>query len=109
VQEEALNETDPVYAIQISQIRRLIDTQQDELVRLQKDNPQLYAEFSRDVMNLDSAYQELKKQLDNNPNREILLEAMIGNLQLQSDLLSRQLLIIRQIKQKNNSHEKTRS
>jgi len=36
----------------------------------------------------------------------MLLEAMIQNLQLQSELLNRQLLIIKEIKQKSKNHEK---
>jgi len=48
----------------------------------------------------------LKTKLPENPNREMLLEAMISNLQMQSDLLSRQLKIIKEIKQKSIAHEK---
>jgi len=37
--------------------------------------------------------------LPSNPNREQLLEAMIQNLKLQTELLNQQLLIIQKIKQ----------
>lgn len=105
--EELINEFgDPVYAKQIVHFREIIGLQQNELKQLQKEYPQLYQQFVVDMNELDSAYQSLKINLAENPNREMLLEAMIQNLQLQSDLLNRQLLIIKEIKQKSNSHEK---
>jgi hypothetical protein len=51
----------------------------------------------------------LKLKLPANPNRELLLEAMLQNLQLQSELLNRQLLIIKEIKQKNKQYEKNKT
>ncbi len=104
--EEVTGINDPVYARQIYQFKELIGLQQEELKQLQKDYPELYKQFVNDMNELDSAYQSLKVSLPENPNREMLLEAMIQNLQLQSDLLNRQLLIIKEIKQKNRSHEK---
>ncbi|MBL7747610.1 MAG: hypothetical protein JNM19_09310 [Chitinophagaceae bacterium] len=108
VLKDDLNEiTDPVYAKQIYQFRELIGLQQTELKQLEKEYPQLYQQFVTDMNELDSSYQALKLKLPANPNREILLEAMIQNLQLQSELLNRQLLIIKEIKQnkKSKSHE----
>ncbi len=96
---------DPVYSVQIAQFKQIIDLQQEELKQLQKHNPALYNEFTRDIGQLDSAYRSLKDQLGANPNRETLLEAMLGNLQLQTELLTKQLMIIREIKQNKNSYE----
>ena len=96
---------DPVYSVQIAQFKQVIDLQQEELKQLQKHNPELYKEFTRDISQLDSAYRSLKDQLGSNPNRETLLEAMLGNLQLQTELLTKQLMIIREIKQNKNSYE----
>ncbi|MGN6440117.1 MAG: hypothetical protein ACTHMM_26555 [Agriterribacter sp.] len=89
---------DPDYARQVAQFAVLIDQKQDELKALQKDNPALYAQFSRDIERLDSTYNILKHQLPVNPNKEELLQAMILNLQLQIDLLNQQLDIIQKIK-----------
>lgn len=99
---------DPVYAKQIYHFRELIGLKQSELKQLEKEYPQLYKEFVGDIRQLDSAYQSLKVDLADNPNRELLLEAMLRNLQLQSELLNRQLMIIKEIKQKlkTTSHEK---
>jgi hypothetical protein len=79
---------------------KIVDLKHDELKKIKKDEPLLYKQFSGDVHKLDSVYQSLKKELPKNPNREQLLEAMIQNLQLQMELLNRQLHIIKQI---NNS------
>jgi hypothetical protein len=79
---------------------KIVELKHDELKKIKKDEPLLYKQFSGDVHKLDSVYQSLKKELPKNPNREQLLEAMIQNLQLQMDLLNRQLHIIKQI---NNS------
>ena len=105
---QAIYDEDPVYSVQIAQFRQIIDLQQEQLKQLEKDNPALYNQFTADISQLDSSYRALKEQLGDHPNRETLLEAMINNLQLQSDLLTKQLFIIREIKQNKNSHEKTR-
>ncbi|MGZ5255774.1 MAG: hypothetical protein ACXWCT_15305 [Flavitalea sp.] len=98
---------DASYAKQIYHFRELIGLKQAELEQLKADYPDLYKQFVTDINELDSSYQSLKINLAENPNREMLLEAMIQNLQLQSELLNRQLMIIKEIKQKNKSHEKS--
>ena len=105
--EEKTIVADPVYAKQIGQYQELIDLQQTELKQVEKEQPELYRQFANDINQLDSAYSLLKTTLNTHPNREMLLEAMIRNLQFQSDLLNRQLLIIKEIKQKSKSHEKS--
>lgn len=99
--------TDPLFSNQISQFRQVINLQQEELENIRETEPRLYQQFTRDLQILDSSYRELSATLASTPNRETILEAMIGNLRLQSELLTRQLMIIRNIKQ-NKSHEKTR-
>lgn len=89
---------DPEYAKQVAQFAVMIDQKQNELKALQKDNPTLYEQFSKDIERLDSTYNILKHQLPVNPNKEELLQAMIYNLQLQIDLLNQQLDIIQKIK-----------
>src|SRR5258706_5556202 len=105
--EERIEVADPVYASQIDHYRELIGLQQTELRKVEKEQPELYHQFAKDINQLDSAYRMLKTTLVSNPNKEMLLEAMISNLQLQTDLLNRQLLIIKEIKQKRKAHEKT--
>ena len=104
--EEVNGISDPIYAKQIETFRTMIGLKQEELKQLKREYPELYEQFVDDITELDSSYQSLKLNLSNNPNREMLLEAMIQNLQLQSELLNRQLLIIKEIKQKSKNHEK---
>lgn len=94
-------------APEVSQFAKMIALKQEELRSLAKEQPELYQQFTKDINQLDSSYNILKNQLSATPNRELLLEAMVQNLQLQLNVLNQQLNIIHQIKQsKNNSHEK---
>jgi hypothetical protein len=103
---ENLPFADPVYAKQIGYYQELIDLQQTQLRQIGKDQPELYDQFIHDMNTLDSTYILLKTKLAKKTNTELLLEAMIRNLQLQTDLLNRQLSIIKTIKQKNKPNEK---
>ncbi len=86
---------------------KMIDARQEELKSLAKDQPELYQQFTTAINQLDSSYNTLKNQLSATPNKEMLLEAMIQNLQLQLNVLNQQLNIIHQIKEsKKYSHEK---
>ncbi|MBS1754760.1 MAG: hypothetical protein R2765_04860 [Ferruginibacter sp.] len=97
----------PEYAPQVSQFVKMIDTKQQELKLMTKEQPELYKKFTTAISQLDSSYSLLKNQLSASPNREMLLQAMIQNLQLQLSVLNQQLNIIQQIKQsKKYSHEK---
>lgn len=105
--EEFTDEVDPAYTFQMDQFARLIVLKQNELKQNQKKQPALYEQFLKDNNRLDSSYNYLKYKLSSNPNKEILLDAMIQNLQLKLDLLNRQLQIIKQTKQKKTDDEKT--
>ncbi len=97
----------PDEAPQMVQFAKLIETKQEELKVLAKEQPQLYKKFTTDINQLDSSYNALKNQLTVTPNKEMLIEAMIQNLQLQLNVLNQQLNIINQIKNsKSNSNEK---
>ena len=93
-------------APEVNQFAKMIALKQEELRSLAKDQPELYQRFTKDIDQLDSSYNILKKQLSATPNWELLLEAMIQNLQLQLNVLNQQLNIINQIKQKKYNHEK---
>lgn len=98
----------PEEAPQMNQFAKLIEVKQEELKILSKEQPQLYQKFTKDITQLDSSYNILKKQLGKTPNKEMLIEAMIQNLQLQLNVLNQQLNIINQIKKsKSNSNEKS--
>lgn len=104
-----MNEINPDYAKEVYHFTQLIEIKQNELKKMQQADPVLYNQFIKDITRLDSSYNALQTQLPENPNREQLLEAMIQNLRLQTDLLSEQLTIIQKIKQSKNKINETNS
>jgi hypothetical protein len=75
----------------------MISTKKTEINRYLDENPQFRDEFSNDVVNLDSTYTGLKKELSDKYNDRIV-DAMIVNLQLRIDILNQQLDILQRIK-----------
>jgi hypothetical protein len=84
---------------------RLIEIKQGQMKELKKTEPELYKEFSKDAEMLETSYDALKAQLSKGVNSEKLLEAMIGNLKMQADLLNKQLEILKQVHKKKNSND----
>jgi hypothetical protein len=87
---------------------KVIAAKQKELKVLTKEKPYLYQEFTADLRTLESSYGVLKKQLSQTNNSDVIITAMMQNLELQTELLARQLTIINNIK-KNNKNEKIES
>lgn len=104
-----LDEINPTYAKEVYHFTQLIELKQTELKQIGKDQPELYEQFMNDITNLDSSYNALQKELPANPNREQLLEAMIQNLQLQTELLNQQLRVIKEIKQSKKGTNESNS
>ena len=102
VNDPMLKAINPAYAREVYQFTQLIELKQTELKQMEKENPHLYKKFVTDINKLDSSYNALKRELPENPNREQLLEAMIENLRLQTEILNQQLSIINQIKASKN-------
>jgi hypothetical protein len=98
---------DPAYATQAKNVYNTILRQQDELRILSVKQPELYGKFSSDLHGLDSSYGLLRKKVAQLPDQDVLIEAMLQNLQLQAELLSKQLFIIKELQHKKNSNEKT--
>jgi hypothetical protein len=98
---------DPAYATQAKNVYNAIVRQQDELKTLSVKQPELYGKFSRDLHTLDSSYGLLRNKVAQLPDQDVLIEAMLQNLQLQAELLSKQLSIIKELQHKKNSNEKT--
>jgi hypothetical protein len=94
--------TNPAFAKQVSQYTHLIDTKRAELRQMTESDPALYKEFAVELNQLERSYQNLKSDLPKNPNQEVVIQAMIQNLQWQIDLLNQQLDILQRIKNKNN-------
>ena len=102
-----VNNIAPEYAPEVNEFAKMVLLKQEELKTLAPEQPELYKKFTTDINQLDSSYKSLKSQLSVTPNREMLIKAMIQNLQLQLQVLNQQLNIINQIKQsKKDGHEK---
>ena len=98
-QSSELSYIDPKMAKQQIQYASLIEIKRSELKRIEKEEPQLYHEFSSEIKKMEAGYQKLKNDLPGSPNQEETVKAMIRNLQIQIELLNQQLNIIQQINQ----------
>jgi len=88
---------DPNLAKQQMHYASVIENKRTELKRIEKEEPQLYQEFSSEIRKMDESYQRLKKDLPGSPNQEETVKAMIRNLQIQAEVLNQQLNVIKQI------------
>lgn len=105
-----LSNIDPQLAKQQVHYASLIEGKRIELKQIEKEEPQLYSEFSSEIRKMDVSYQKLKSDLPGSPNQEETVKAMIRNLQIQTELLNQQLIIIQQIndikkEQKNGTQQ----
>ena len=88
----------------------LIEQRQQQLRHAAAGEPQLMDQFTQDLATLDSSYQILYRQARTSPASDVIIRAMIQNLQLQAELLSKQLDIINTyFNQSKYSHEKSNS
>lgn len=89
----------------------LISEQRQQLnaADLKNLNADMAGDFSRDLTSLDSAYVRLKRDLYKGANKEQIVNAMILNLQLRSEIIGRQIETlgkIKSIKEDNRKDEK---
>jgi len=89
----------PEYAKQQMHYASLVETKRTELKEIAKTNPELYKEFSSEIAQMDSTYNKLNSELANSPNQELVLQAMIKNLQIQTQVLTQQLGVLEQYNQ----------
>ncbi len=97
----------PEYGNKMVQYASLIEVKREEIRQIETHNPVLYKEFASEIENLNKDYQNLKAELPQTPNQEELVKAMIQNLQVQLDILNRQLSIIQKIKDYQNNPTKS--
>ena len=102
-----LNSLSVGYAAEFKQATEAVENRQKELRSAIANNPELYKKFQQDLNTLDSAYRLLRDQANQSVNRDVIIKAMIQNLQLQSELLGRQLMILHEFKTtKTSKNEK---
>ena len=93
-----INGIAPEYAVEFKQVYESVQDRQERLQSFASAHPNLYQQFQEDLNVLDSSYRMLKKQVTQTPNRDVIIKAMIQNLQLQAELLNRQLMIFNEFK-----------
>ncbi len=95
------------YASEFKEAEQAVEVRQKELRAAIANDPELYRKFQQDLNTLDSSYRILREQASQSMNGDVIIKAMIQNLQLQSELLGRQLMIIREFKTtKTSANEK---
>lgn len=75
----------------------IVAEKQQELSRYASAQPQLYSRFREDLVELQASYGRLKKEYNTTPEKEIVLQAMIENMQLQMRIIELQLNIIKDV------------
>jgi len=94
-----LTTINPEYAKEEVHYTALISTKLIELKKISKSDPQLYKQFTVEIAKMDSTYKKLSSDLPTSPNQDLVLRAMIKNLQIQTEALNQQLMIIEQFNQ----------
>jgi hypothetical protein len=98
-------DVNPVYAKKEVKFCNLIEQKRDSLQIFEGANPELYRQFNADLQKLNQTYEGLRKDLATSPNQQLVVKAMIKNLEIQLQLVSQQLSIISEVSQykKENS------
>lgn len=104
VRDSSIIQIDPGFAESMASTSSHIIRKRTEIQTFEKDDPELYQRFKTDMDALDSSFKSLRNLLNDNPNKEQLIEAMSRNLQMQLLLLERQLEILKQ-SQKNQKQK----
>ncbi|HEU5166998.1 MAG TPA: hypothetical protein VFU29_15715 [Chitinophagaceae bacterium] len=96
------------YTAEFKEAEQAVQDRQKELRVAIGNDPELYRKFQQDLNTLDSSYRLLREQASQSMNGDVIIKAMIQNLQLQSELLGRQLMIIHEFKTtKTSKNEKS--
>jgi len=102
-----LNSISVEYAAEFKEASEAVENRQKELRSAIANDPELYKKFQQDLNILDSSFRLLRDQANQSVNRDVIIKAMIQNLQLQSELLARQLMVLDEIKKtKTSKNEK---
>ncbi|RYD58022.1 MAG: hypothetical protein EOP56_07040 [Sphingobacteriales bacterium] len=78
----------------------IVQMKDAELEQYCKPQPELCKEFERDIAMLNKAYYQLKTEYAASADKKRVLSAMRNNLQMQVQLISRQLQIMETVTQK---------
>jgi len=95
----SIADVNPAYATRQVKFVSLIEEKRDSLQIFAEASPELYKKFSADLQTLNTAYDGLRKQLPSSPNQQLIVKAMVKNLEMQLQLVSQQLSIITEVSQ----------
>lgn len=84
------------------QFTSLIELKRTELNAYRNAQPELINEFDKQLTELKNNYNSLLPQLQDANKRDIVLQAVIENLQMQVNVLNQQIEIINQLKTQQN-------
>jgi len=95
------------YSEELFYYTKLTEIKFKQLKRIEKEEPVLYQSFYAEIKKLDSTYHNLQALLATNADKETVLTAMLTNLKMETEVLNKQLSIIKTIKQsKKKQYEK---
>ena len=97
--EQIIADVAPQYGDKMVQYTSLIESKREEIKQIETHDPVMYKEFATEIEKLNQDYHNLQTELSQTPNQEDLVKAMIQNLQVQLDILNRQLKIIEKVKE----------
>ncbi len=97
--EQIIAQVAPQYGDKMVQYTSLIETKREEIKQIETHDPEMYKEFATEIEKLNLDYQNLQTELSQTPNQEDLVKAMVQNLQVQLDILNRQLKIVESVKE----------
>lgn len=100
-----LAEINPVAAQKQMRFASMIAEKRDSLANYASDNPELYEKFNNDLQVLNQNYEKLRKELPGSPNQQLIVKAMVRNLEIQMHLLSQQLSIISSVTEYNKENQ----
>lgn len=87
------------------QFASLIELKRNELNQYKATNPSLIKDFEYQLIELQKNYATLLPQLKDENKRDLVLQAVIENLQMQVNILNQQIEIINQLKTSKNETE----
>ena len=105
--EQIIAEVAPQYGSKMIHYTSLIESKRVEIKQIETHDPEMYKEFASEIEKLNQDYKNLKTELSRTPNQEDLVKAMVQNLQVQLDILNRQLIIIEKVKQYHKNSMKS--
>lgn len=88
------------------QFTALIEIKKNELHQYKSKYPELVNDFDRQLIELQNSYKTLLPLLKDKNKRDIVLQSVIENLQLQVNVLNQQIEIIKQYKTQKNESKK---